>query len=342
VKNISLKKKVKKNQKKMKNFVMFLLVIVLLFTMVSCQKDQDTISSEPAPQISGDVKTSDPGESGAQLKASVMMEYPVSPRFGRPNSTSYLFKVYDPIGISALSVKLYDKATGNIIYFSLSYVGSYWILSTQISTTGWFDYRYVYTSSHANISTTTYAPLCTTRNTFTTCPSLISWPFGADGSSWTNRTVDINGNYQTWRGGEETKGTQYHYGYGWNEGTHMGSNECYADDWNRGTGSQDLGAILRSPLDGYIANFGTYNTSLGQSKYVAIVQESSDGNLYRFYVGHLQNYPNGLYIGKYMRAGIDQIGNLGASGASSPHAHTNMRKVTNGANTSVPFYFSAQ
>lgn len=326
----------------MKKFVMFSLVIVLLFAMASCQKDQDITSSVPTPQISGAVELPDPGNSGSQLKASLVTEYPVNPRFGKPNSTSYLFKVYDPIGTSALSVKLYDKATGNITYLSLSYVGSYWILSTQISTTGWFDYRYVYTSSHTNISAITYAPLCTTKNTFTTCPSLISWPFGADGSSWTDRTVYINGSYQTWRGGEETKGTQYHYGYGWYEGTHTGLNERYSDDWNRGTGSQDLGTIVRSPLDGYIDNFGTYSTSLGQSKYVAIIQESSDGNLYRFYVGHLQSYPSGLYIGKYMRAGIDQIGTLGSSGASSPHAHTNMRKVTNGANTSVPFYFSAQ
>jgi hypothetical protein len=306
------------------------------------QKNQDITSSVPDPRMSEDVKMPHSEKSEVQLKAIVMTEYPVNPRFGRPNSTNYFFKVYDPIGTSALSVKLYDKATGNITYLPLSYVGSYWTLFTPLSTTGWFDYRYVYTSSHANISTITYTPLCTTRNTFTTCPSLISWPFGADGSSWSNRTININGSYQTWRGGEETKGTQYHYGYGWNEGTHTGSNEFYSDDWNRGTGTQDLGAILRSPLDGYIANFGTYNTSLGQSKYVAIIQESSDGNLYRFYIGHLQSYPSDLYIGKYMRAEIDQIGNLGSSGASSPHAHTNMRKVTNGANISVPFYFSAQ
>lgn len=324
----------------MKTLITFFMVIVLLFTMASCQKDQDTNPSVPVQ--TQNLGTSDPGESGQQLKAAAMTEYAVSPRFGRPSSTSYLFKVYDPVGSSSLSVKLYDKATGTISYLTMPRIGSYWTLATQLSGNGWFDYRYVYTSSHANISTITYTPLCNTRNIFTTCPHLISWPFGADGSSWNNRTVSVAGISQTWRGGQETKGTSYHYGYGWNEGTHIGTTECYSDDWNRGTGNQDLGTIIRSPLDGYVDNFGTYSTSLGQSKYVAIIQEASDGNLYRFYVGHLQNYPSGLYIGKYMRAGIDQIGNLGSSGASSPHAHTNMRKVTNGSNASVAFYFSAQ
>ena len=327
----------------MKTTSTFFMVIVLLFAMASCQKYQDIKPSVPTPQMTGDMGTFDPESSGQQLKtAATVTEYAVSPRFGKPNATNYLFKVYDPVSTSALSVKLYDKATGTITYLPMPRVGSYWTLSTPIENNGWYDYRYVYTSSHANISATTYPSLCNTRNTFTTIPYSISWPFGADGSSWNTRTVNVGGISETWRGGQETKGTSYHYGYGWNEGSHIGTDEQYSDDWNRGTGSQDLGASIRSPLDGYIAAYGTYTTSLGQSLYVSIVQESSDGNLYRFYVGHLQSYPSSLYVGKYMRAGVDQIGTLGSSGASSPHAHTNMRKVTNGANTSVQFYFNAQ
>lgn len=318
------------------------LVIVLLLSMAACQKDQDINPSVPVPQ-NGNVGNPYPGDSGdVPLKISSFTEFAVSPKFGKPNSTYYYFKVYDLSGALPLSLKLYERSTGTTTYVAMQRSGYYWVLYVPISTNGWYDYRYVYSATKANISPTSYV-LCNTRNVFSlTGTSSISWPFGADGSSWNNRVVSINGSSQTWRGGEETKGTSYHYGYGWDEGTHINSNERYSDDWNRGTGSQDLGAIIRSPLDGYVAAYGTYFTSLGNSKYVAIVQEGSDGKLYRFYVGHLQSYPSTLFIGQYVRAGVSQIGTLGSSGASSPHAHTNMRNITNGANTAVKFYFNAQ
>lgn len=320
---------------------------VFLIGLGSCQKEKEEISPSQ-DELSSAVILDSSGasdylsESTEGLKSITMTEYPVNPRFGRPNSTRYFFKVYDLSGTFALSVKLYNKATGTITYLPMVRTGTYWTLSTLLANNGWYEYRYVYTISHTNISTITYAPLCNTRNTFSLSGiSAISWPFGADGSSWNNRTVYVNGTYQKWRGGEETKGTPYHYGYGWDEGTHIGYTERYSDDWNRGAGNQDLGATIRSPLDGYIYAYGTYTTSLGPSTYVSIVQEASDGQLYRFYVGHLQSYPNNIYIGKYIRAGIDQMGTLGSSGASSPHAHTSLRKVTNGDNASVKFYFNA-
>jgi hypothetical protein len=320
----------------MKTFVY--LAIVLLMVLGACQKENETINPQ-VPSTSVDTGTLDPGDSGDSLimnnKVGTLTGYQVSPRFGRPNSTYYTFKVYDPIGTLSLSVKLYDKASGTINYYPMTKNGSYWMLSKKISTNGWYDYRYVYTSNHANINTTTYQSLCNTKNSFNSSPYLICWPFGADGSSWSNRTI----NGQKWRGGEETKGTSYHYGFGWNEGTHTGTTEKYSDDWNRGTGSQDLGAVIKSPLDGYIETIGEYYVSgCGYSKYISIIQESSDGKLYRFYVSHLKTTASGLYSDKYVRAGIDQIGTLGMSGASSPHAHTNMR--LNGV--SVPFYFNAQ
>ncbi|MEI6673055.1 MAG: hypothetical protein WCL02_07180 [bacterium] len=317
------------------------MVIVLLFTMASCQKDQDITPAVPSTTV--DTGTPDPGDSGQQLKAaSSMVEYAVSPRFGKPNSTYYLFKVYSLSSALGISVKLYDKATGTITYISMPKIGNYYTLSTKLSTNSWFEYRYVYTTNKSNISSTTYDPLCNSKNTFSSSgTSSIGWPFGADGSNWSNRTSQI------WKGGEETKDANNpygsHVGYGWNEGTHKDYDEKYSDDWNRGSyPTQDLGAIIQSPLDGYIDTWGTYTTSFGSSKYVAIIQEASDGNLYRFYVGHLQNYSSNLYVGKYVRTGIDQIGTLGSSGASSPHAHTNLRKVTNGDRTSVPFKFNAQ
>jgi len=93
-------------------------------------------------------------------------------------------------------------------------------------------------------------------------------------------------------------------------------------------------------LDGYIETIGQYYVSgySTPSKYVSIIQQGPDGKLYRFYVSHLQSTASSIYQNKYVRAGIDQIGTLGSSGASSPHAHTNMR--VNGS--SVAFYFNAQ
>ena len=320
----------------MKKILFCSMIIVLLAAMASCRKEQDVTPSVPASKESVGTKDS------IQLKAASMTESAVSPKFGRPSSTYYYFKVYDISGALPLSVKLYEKATGTTTYMLMARSGNYWTLSVQLSTNGWFDYRYVYSGSKANISSNSYT-LCNSRNTFSSSgTSSIGWPFGADGSSWSNRTVYVNGSNQTWRGGQETKNTSYHIGYGWNEGTHTDIDEQYSDDWNRGTGSQDLGASIKSPLDGYVADYGTYNTSLGSSKYVAIIQEASDGKLYRFYVGHLQSYLSSISVGKYVRAGIDQIGNLGSSGASSPHAHTNLRNVTNNARTSVQFYFNAQ
>jgi hypothetical protein len=302
----------------MKNFV--ILAVFALMVLGACQKEDmfptmDEIPSSISDSVSGSLDT-------LHLKAGTMTGYTVSPRFGQPNSTYYYFKVYDASGSLSLSVKLYDKASGITTYYPMTKTGSYWTLSKKISTNGWYDYRYVYTSNHANINSTSYQSLCNTKNGFNSSPYLIGWPFGADGSSWSNRN--------TWNGGQEGGS-----GYGWNEGTHIGTTERYSDDWNK---TNDLGAIIRSPLDGYIAAYGTYSTSLGSSKYVAIIQQASNGTLYRFYVGHLQSWPSNLYVGKYVRAGIDQIGTLGSSGASSPHAHTNMRI----GSTSVPFYFSAQ
>lgn len=305
--------------------IMFLAFIALMI-LGACQKEemvpnQDAISSSICDSVSESLPTVD-------LKAGTMTGYTVSPRFGKPNSTYYNFKVYDVGGTLALSVKLYDRATGSITYLPMTKTGSYWLLSTKLSTNGWFDYNYVYTINKTAInSSATYTGLCNSRNTFSSSgTSSICWPFGADGSSWYYRN--------TWNGGQEGGS-----GYGWNEGSHTGTTERYSDDWNR---TNDLGAIITSPLDGYIAAYGTYPTSLGTSKYVSIVQQASDGNTYRFYVGHLQSYPSSLYVGKYVRAGVDQIGILGSSGASSPHAHTNLRSITNGTNISIPFYFNAQ
>ena len=315
-------------QNHLKKIIMktFIFLFVLFIILGACRKEGNETLQTPAIEKS----------------ATIMTESQVNPNFGKPNSTMYYFKVTDLSGILPLSVKLFERATGTITYLPMTRIGTSWILSTKITNNGWYDWRYVYSVTKGNISTNAYI-LCNSNNTFSsTGISSISWPFGADGSSWNTRTVLINGTSQTWRGGEETKGTSYHLGYGWNEVTHINTDEQYSDDWNRGTGSQDLGAEIRSPLDGYVDTYGTYTTSVGASLFVSIVQQASNGTLYRFYVGHLQSWATNVYSGKYVRAGIDKIGTLGTSGATSPHAHTSLRDISNNANSSVKFYFTAQ
>lgn len=308
----------------MKHFV--LLAVLLLMILGACQKED---MSSTMDEMSSSINDSVSGSSDTlHLKAGTLTGYDVSPRFGRPNSTYYSFKVYDPVGTLSLSVKLYDRVTGSSTYLPMTKTGSYWLLSMKISNSGCYAYNYVYSISKNPInSSVSYADLWNSKNTFNASGiSSISWPFGADGSSWSIRN--------NWNGGQEGGS-----GYGWDEYPHTGTTERYSDDWNRGTGSQDLGAIIRSPLDGYIETVGQYYVSgYGYSKYVSVIQQGPDGKMYRFYVGHLQTTASGLYSGKYVRAGIDQIGTLGSTGASSPHAHTNMR--VNGA--SVKFYFNAQ
>jgi hypothetical protein len=273
--------------------------------------------------------------------ASSMVEYQVNPKFGKPNSTNYYFKVYDPSGTLPLSVKLYERVTGATTYFPMTRVGTYWTLSKTISINGLYYWRYVYSSSKIGISNNPSYELCNTYNVFNSGGiSSIRWPFGADGSSWTKRTVYVNGKNQTWLGGNEPNAT----GNGFGEGAHTVANgDYYGDDWNRGIGSDDLGSELRSPLDGTIIATGTYSVAgLGDSKFVSIKQVASDGKEYKFFFGHMNSIALGLVSGTPVRAGITKLGTLGKTGATSPHAHCSLRNITGGSNISVAFRFDAQ
>ena len=313
----------------MKTKMFISLFIVLLLALASCQKDQDASLVTPASQVASN--------NPMTLKTTTMTEYAVSPKFGIPNSTNYLFKVYDISGSLAVSVKLYEKATGTTTYLPMSRVGSYWTLSQKIVNNGWYDYRYVYSASKNNISANAYI-LSNSRNSFNTCPYLIGWPFGADGSSWTNRIG--------WIGAMEGG-----CGDGWNQGGHhyysCGADDSYAEDWNKNcsTPYADDGAIFRSPLDGKIVrvtidspsnHYGGYGNS------VDIEQETSSGNVYVFRIAHLKYAPS-VSVGDYVRAGSTKIGNIGMSGGTStaPHAHCALYNATSGCNTKAKFSFNA-
>lgn len=268
-----------------------------------------------------------------------MIESMVVPKFGLPNSTNYYFQVYDPSGTLALSVKLYERATGSISYFPMSRIGNYWVLSKTIAINGWYDWRYVYSFNKMNISTSAYV-LCNSNVSFSaTGFSSIIWPFGADGSSFVYR--------YGWIGAEEAGGC----GNGWNEGGHhyysCGADDSYAEDWNKYCSSPyaDNGAIVRSPLDGKVVRVfldSPSNHNGGYGNAIDIQQEAANGNIYVFRIAHLK-YPPSVSLGHYVRAGATKIGNVGMSGgtSSSPHAHCVLYRINNGCNTKSKFLFTA-
>lgn len=150
----------------------------------------------------------------------------------------------------------------------------------------------------------------------------------------------VNGKNQKWVGGNEFQAP----GNGFGQGAHTTANgDYFGDDWNRGSlPNDDLGAELRSPLDGTLILFNTYNNSYGVSRQIAVQQIASDGKVYKFFFNHLDSFASGLYLGMPVKAGITKLGTLGKSGASAPHAHCSFRNITNGANTSIAFSFNAQ
>lgn len=310
---------------KMKIIAVCLLSVV---SITSCDKYRDDVlvdetMSQKLAQENSEYQVMSMSGSYSELE--------VSPKFGKPNNTNFQFRVYDPSGTVPLSVKLFEMATGANTYVPMTKSGSYWTVTRKMPTNGWFHYRYVFTSTNVSVSPSTPAyQMCVTRNVFTASGiSKLTWPFGADNSTFANRTVFVNGKSQEWRAGS------YGGGAGWNDYKHTGVGEQYSMDWNRGDTSSwnandDLGAEIRSPLDGTIVAFNTYSTEYGPAKQVIVKQIGSDGIHYQFAFGHLQDFASGLYNGMYVKAGVTKLGTLGKSGASTPHAHCNMRNQTTG------------
>lgn len=321
--------------------IMVVSLLILLFS--SC--NDDSISEQAI--VHNNEQSSLSNKAGVTALASDLTEYPLASKFAKTGVTILNFQVYDVGGLRPLAVKFFDRSTGETVYVSMARVGLYWKLSKTMQGNGWYDWRYVYNDTKSNISTTAYE-LCSTYNTFnSTGISSIRWPFGADGSTWNNKTCYINGTQQQWLRGNLGGGLEWDQ-----QPSHIGNTEIYAVDWNRRkvanwSTSDDLGAELKSPLDGEVLNFGTYSTSCcGASKFVAVVQEAPDGKTYKFFFGHLQSYPTyfvkktSSQRGTPVKAGWTTLGWLGSTGATSPHAHCSMRN--NATDYSVKFEFDAQ
>jgi lipoprotein len=347
----------------------FLLIFLFALVLVSCQKDSDSDSS---PVIHEEMLSENSADSSSQSLFSEMAtivpfkvdegevfafsatsraalnnsnEYDVVPKFGRTKSTVHVFKAsVNKADSEQVYLKLYNKASGAIQYFPMVQASSVnYQLNLRINQNGWYDYRYVIGDKAGrilkNVSNSPARTLCSTYNVFDKDGvSHITWPFGADGSSWTKRTV----NGQTWKGGADEEPLTGP-GYGHNEGTHTGITERFSEDWNRGSKSyDDFNLEIRSPLDGVIERVDSYYVqNHGRSHFVSVVQEDENGNKFRFYVAHLNTTIPRSYVGRYVRAGVDKLGTLGKSGASSPHAHCNLRFGVGYQKPSIQFRFDA-
>lgn len=269
-------------------------------------------------------------------------EYQVSPKFGTPSSTNYVFQISDPtnsLGSTSgvISVKLYERATGVTTYKPMTLSSGFWTTSTQLTQNGWYDYRYVYTSNYQPISGNPSYEMCNTRTNYVVSgTSSIRWPFGADGSSWSNRLG--------WNGGSEPGGC----GNGPGAGLHTDQG-CYAkdqqaDDWNKNTAScgsptLDLGATVKSPLDGKVVYVGNDGSSYGNR--VDIEQTTSSGATIRFRIAHLNS--TSITLTSWVKAGVTNIGTVGNSGvpAQGPHAHCVLYLNGGGCYSPLAFKFNA-
>ncbi len=316
----------------------YIISIILLFTvMVSCQKEE--FGTEQNLQQNVALKQQTNATATVQAAAaSTFTEYQVSPKFGKPNTTTYYFQVLDLNGTFALSIKLYERATGVTTYYAMTRVGNYWTRSLTLPQNGWYDYRYVYTATQQPINTATSYELCNTRTVFNAGSfSSVRWIFGADGSSYTNRLGwkgprDAGGCGNGW----EAPGSQHFY-------LNCSVDDRFAEDWNRDClnsgGSADDGAELRSPFDGTVLFAGN---STGYGNRVDIQQTLANGSNIVFRIAHLKYTPT-VTVGAWVKAGVTKIGNLGSTGNSTgPHAHCAMYSINGGCYSAEKFNFDAQ
>lgn len=255
-------------------------------------------------------------------------EFEAFPKFGIPGQTNYLFKVTNQYPSNEpLWVKLYNKTTGNVNYYQMfPYGGMEYRLYLQILENAVYDYRYMigFEFNRRNLSESNYR-LWNSYNVFSDNGGSLTWPFGADGSTYYNRLG--------WIGSEEPGGC----GSGHNENGHIYhsplADDRYAEDWNKNCGTNnDDGAEFRSPLDGKVIQVKIdtpSNHNGGYGNYVDVEQETINGT-FVFRIAHLKYAPS-VSIGQWVQAGKTKLGNIGMTGGTStaPHAHIVLYKKNN-------------
>ena len=284
----------------MKKVLFFMLMLVFLVSACSKEESVDMLT-EQTNQVSSKTLTK------SSKTMMYGMEIKSGPHFndhsmhGIPKKTVYKFWIGNPssAGIQKAFVVFTIPSGGDVTKQMKFNSSGNLFLEQTLSEGGRYSVRYVYyTDKECKTVTPGDGYVYNTNVHCSDTPIDLSvngktekhilyhlvWPFGADGSSYSYRAAD---NGQRWAGGQEGGP-----GAGWGELAHKGRTERFSDDWNRGSGNQDLGAEMRSPLDGYVERIGKSHIILdgvdyGWSKYVSIIQYAPNGIIYRFYVGHL-------------------------------------------------------
>ena len=324
----------------MKRFIgmLFGVLMVMVGVFSSCDKNEEL---NQVPQTETKETRASALRSASALSYGMHIVGPLpyaDPLHGRPNETTYKFYVANPPSdLQGVVIVFSTPAGGKVTRVMQKNSAGNFFHEQTLSQSGRYEVKYLLRYRTPKAEKTVVPASGFIDNTlvnFDGTTKKLVWPFGADRSSWNNR-IGLYG--QRWHGGQEGGS-----GNGYGQGGHVGVSEYYSDDWNRGSGDQDNGAVIRSPLDGIVEEVSSQRIKgqLVESKYVAIVQKTASGKVYRFYVSHLKE--QGVKKGQYVQAGVTVIGLLGNTGTKYSHAHCNLRDVTNGKKVSVPFDFSAQ
>lgn len=196
----------------------------------------------------------------------------------------------------------------------------------------WQDYQYVFMNEYncgdifwEYVKKSNHASLIPTQNLKNTGVDIniqgtshISWSFEDDGSSWAAKS-----------GWYIYPGSPLHI-----------NEEIYAQDWNWGSGNDDLGKKINSPLCGEVVSAGWVNDCLGNT--VDIVHYNGT-NIVMYRVSHLDkvNVSRGQWISR--NTFIGKLGDTGSStcaqGGWDAHAHCVLYKLDNNYSITDPLQF---
>lgn len=250
------------------------------------------------------------------LSANNAIYYQVSPNGGQCGTTEYLFLVKDYGEWEDMQVKLY--LPNNVTVYQDMY--------------RWGDYQYVFLKSHIcgdifwryvlKQNQQTLIPTQKLKNTGVDIrvngTSKIGWTFGDDGSSWSNKA-----------GWWQIFGSAFHTGL-----------DLHAQDWNWGSGNQDLGKVMRAPLCGKVVSAGWAGNCYGN---VVDIEHYSGTNIVMYRVAHMDqvDVQTGDLISRNTK-----IGTLGKSGSSTcsgggwtAHAHSVLYRLDANFNIVAPLEF---
>ena len=233
------------------------------------------------------------------LTANSTIYYQVSPNGGQCGSTQYLFLVRDYGEMEAMQVKLY-LPNHQTVYQDMYRWGEYQYVFLTSYACGDIFWKYVLKQNKAGL-----IPSQKLKNTGVDIRvngvSKLGWTFGDDGSSWSNKA-----------GWWEILGSPFHINL-----------DQYAQDWNWGSGNQDLGKVMRAPLCGKVVSAGWAGSCYGK---VVDIEHYAGEDVVMYRVAHMDQVD--VSIGDFITRNT-KIGTVGNSGSSTcsgngwtAHAHS--------------------